>query len=111
MRAMGELLLTRHDYRSFADFVGEYRAAGQLYPRLDLLAKLGGDPYRRRSGLRSYIQYWFPELSAWMPALSMLAILFLLNLLSVKMFGEAEFCVRPDQGDHHYRPDQAPAAG
>ena len=24
MRAMGELLLTRHDYRSFADFVGEY---------------------------------------------------------------------------------------
>lgn len=39
----------------------------------------------------SYMQYWFPELSAWMPALSMLAILFLLNLLSVKMFGEAEF--------------------
>ena len=37
------------------------------------------------------MQYWFPELSAWMPALSMLAILFLLNLLSVKMFGEAEF--------------------
>ena len=39
----------------------------------------------------SYMRYWFPELSAWMPALSMLAILFLLNLLSVKMFGEAEF--------------------
>lgn len=53
MRAMGELLLTRHDYRSFADFVGEYLgAAGQLLPRLDLLAKLGGDLYRRRSGLR-----------------------------------------------------------
>lgn len=52
MRAMGELLLTRHDYRSFADFVGEYLAAGQLLPRLDLLAKLGGDLYRRRGGLR-----------------------------------------------------------
>jgi AAT family amino acid transporter len=39
----------------------------------------------------SYMQYWFPEMSAWMPALSTLGILFLFNLLSVKMFGEAEF--------------------
>ncbi len=53
MRAMGELLLTRHDYRSFADFVGEYLGPpGQFLPRLDLLAKLGGDLYRRRGGLR-----------------------------------------------------------
>lgn len=52
MRAMGELLLTRHDYRSFADFVGEYLGPQANTPRLDLLAKLGGDLYRRRSGLR-----------------------------------------------------------
>lgn len=52
MRAMGELLLTRHDYRSFADFVGEYLGPQASLPRLDLLAKLGGDLYRRRSGLR-----------------------------------------------------------
>lgn len=52
MRAMGELLLTRHDYRSFADFVGEYLGPQASLPRLDLLAKLGGDLYRRRGGLR-----------------------------------------------------------
>lgn len=52
MRAMGELLLTRHDYRSFADFVGSISGRRPALPRLDLLAKLGGDLYRRRSGLR-----------------------------------------------------------
>lgn len=53
MRAMGELLLTRHDYRSFADFVGEYLGPqASFLPRLDLLAKLGGDLHCRRGGLR-----------------------------------------------------------
>ncbi len=90
MRAMGELLLTRHDYRSFADFVGEYlrpqasfTSAGPTGWVVTCIADV--------VVCGSYMQYWFPELSAWMPALSMLAILFLLNLLSVKMFGEAEF--------------------
>lgn len=92
MRAMGELLLTRHDYRSFADFVGEYLGPqasfylGWTY-WLSWVVTCIADVVV----CGSYMQYWFPELSAWMPALSMLAILFLLNLLSVKMFGEAEF--------------------
>ncbi|EJK8797674.1 amino acid permease [Klebsiella pneumoniae] len=92
MRAMGELLLTRHDYRSFADFVGEYLGPqasfylGWTY-WLSWVVTCIADVMV----CGSYMQYWFPELSAWMPALSMLAILFLLNLLSVKMFGEAEF--------------------
>jgi AAT family amino acid transporter/D-serine/D-alanine/glycine transporter len=92
MRAMGELLLTRLDYRSFADFVGEYLGPqasfylGWTY-WLSWVVTCIADVVV----CGSYMQYWFPELSAWMPALSMLAILFLLNLLSVKMFGEAEF--------------------
>lgn len=92
MRAMGELLLTRHDFRSFADFVGEYLGPqasfylGWTY-WLSWVVTCIADVVV----CGSYMQYWFPELSAWMPALSMLAILFLLNLLSVKMFGEAEF--------------------
>ena len=62
---MGELLLTRHDYRSFADFVGEYSIAGQLLPRLDLLAKLGVVTCIADVVVcGSYMQYWFPELSA-----------------------------------------------
>ena len=89
MRAMGELLLTRHDYRSFADFVGEYLGPqasfylGWTY-WLSWVVTCIADVVV----CGSYMQYWFPELSAWMPALSMLAILFLLNLLSVKMFGD-----------------------
>ena len=38
-----------------------------------------------------YVQYWLPDLSPRVPALFTLALLFMFNLLSVKMFGEAEF--------------------
>ncbi len=93
MRAMGELLLTRHDYRSFADFVGEVsRAAGQLYLGwtywLSWVVTCIADTWWSAgaicsTGSRNCRRGCRP--------LSMLAILFLLNLLSVKMFGEAEF--------------------
>ncbi|MEF3110214.1 amino acid permease [Raoultella sp. WB_B2P2-3] len=92
MRAMGEVLLTRLDYRSFADFVGDYLGPqasfylGWTY-WLSWVVTCIADVVV----CGSYMQYWFPEMSAWMPALSTLGILFLFNLLSVKMFGEAEF--------------------
>lgn len=92
MRAMGEVLLTRLDYRSFADFVGDYLGPqasfylGWTY-WLSWVVTCIADVVV----CGSYMQYWFPEMSAWVPALSTLGILFLFNLLSVKMFGEAEF--------------------
>lgn len=92
MRAMGEVLLTRLDYCSFADFVGDYLGPqasfylGWTY-WLSWVVTCIADVVV----CGSYMQYWFPEMSAWVPALSTLGILFLFNLLSVKMFGEAEF--------------------
>ncbi len=53
MRAMGELLLTRHDYRSFADFVGEYLGPqASFYLGWTYWLSWVCDLYRRRSGLR-----------------------------------------------------------
>ncbi|AGB81365.1 gamma-aminobutyrate permease-like transporter [Serratia sp. FGI94] len=92
MRAMGEVLLSKLDYRSFADFVGDY-----LGPRASFFL---GWTYWLSWVVTciadvvvcgSYMQYWFPEMSAWIPALFTLGLLCLFNLLSVKMFGEAEF--------------------
>lgn len=37
------------------------------------------------------MQYWFPSAPAWIWSLIFLALLFLLNVISVKGFGEAEF--------------------
>ncbi|CAI0712236.1 D-serine/D-alanine/glycine transporter [Serratia entomophila] len=92
MRAMGELLLTRLDYRSFADFVSEY-----LGPKASFFL---GWSYWLSWVVTciadvvvcgGYVQYWLPEVSPWLPALLTLGLLCLFNMLSVKMFGEAEF--------------------
>lgn len=92
MRAMGELLLSRLDYRSFADFVSDY-----LGPKASFFL---GWSYWLSWVVTciadvvvcgGYMQYWLPTLSPWIPALLTLGLLCLFNLLSVKMFGEAEF--------------------
>ncbi|EHJ00714.1 amino acid permease-associated region [Clostridium sp. DL-VIII] len=92
MRALGELLLSNLNYHSFVDFVYEYlgdRAAfitGWTYwfcwislAMADLTA----------AGL--YIQYWFPSIAKWVPSLIVLVILLIMNLTTVKSFGEMEF--------------------
>ena len=92
MRALGELLLSNLNYHSFVDFVYDYlgnRAAfitGWTYwfcwislAMADLTA----------AGL--YIQYWFPEIPQWVPSLIALVILLIMNLTTVKLFGEMEF--------------------
>ncbi|MFD1803230.1 amino acid permease [Mixta tenebrionis] len=92
MRAMGEVLLTRMEYRSFADFVSDY-----LGPQASFFL---GWSYWLSWVVTciadvvvcgAYVQFWLPELSAWIPALFALGLLFVFNMLSVKMFGEAEF--------------------
>jgi len=92
MRALGELLLSNLNYHSFVDFVYDYlgdRAAfitGWTYwfcwislAMADLTA----------AGL--YIQYWFPSIAQWVPSLVVLVILLIMNLATVKLFGEMEF--------------------
>ncbi|WP_315080962.1 amino acid permease [uncultured Clostridium sp.] len=92
MRALGELLLSNLNYHSFVDFVYDYlgdRAAfitGWTYwfcwislAMADLIA----------AGL--YIQYWFPNIDQWVPSLIVLVILLIMNLTTVKLFGEMEF--------------------
>lgn len=92
MRALGELLISDLNYHSFVDFVEDYfgpKAAfvtGWTYwfswvslAMADLTA------------VGIYIQYWFPSVPQWLPCLIALVILVLMNLASVKLFGEMEF--------------------
>ncbi len=39
----------------------------------------------------AYLQYWYPDLPAWIPAMALLCSLLALNLITVKVFGEMEF--------------------
>lgn len=92
MRALGELLLSNLNYHSFVDIVQDYfgnRAAfvtGWTYwfcwvsiAMADLTA------------VGIYIQFWFPSVEQWVPALIALVVLLFMNLATVKLFGEMEF--------------------
>lgn len=92
MRALGELLLSNLNYHSFVDFVHDYLG--------DKAAFITGWTYwfcwvslamadLTATGL--YIQYWFPNVDQWVPSLIMLVVLLIMNLTTVKLFGEMEF--------------------
>lgn len=92
MRAMGELLLSNLEYKSFSDFAGDllgpwagyftgwtYWFCWVVTGMADVVA------------ITSYMQFWFPGISDWISALVVVFLLFSLNRLTVKMFGETEF--------------------
>lgn len=91
MRALGELLLSNTSYTSFTDFAREYIGPWAAYitgwtywfcwimtAMADIIA------------VGVYTQYWF-DIPQWVPAILCLVVLLVLNLLTVKLFGELEF--------------------
>ncbi|ASR49202.1 amino acid permease [Paenibacillus kribbensis] len=92
MRALGELLLSNLEYHSFVDFVSDYLG--------NMAAFVTGWTYwfcwisiamADLTAVGLYTQYWFPQVPQWMPGLIALVILLLMNLATVKLFGEMEF--------------------
>ena len=92
MRALGELLLSNLNYHSFVDFVRDYLG--------NMAAFITGWTYwfcwisiamADLTAVGLYTQYWFPSVPQWMPGLIALVILLMMNLATVKLFGEMEF--------------------
>ena len=92
MRAMGELLLSNLNYKSFSDFAADllgpwagfftgwtYWFCWVITGIADVIAIAG------------YSEELWPGLPLWIPGLATVAILLLLNLTTVKAFGETEF--------------------
>ncbi|CAK7193250.1 D-serine/D-alanine/glycine transporter [Commensalibacter sp. Nvir] len=92
MRALGEILLSNLRYKSFLDFVSEllgpfagyvlgwsYWLCWVVIGIADLIAISG------------YTKMFFPSLPSWIPALVCIALFYMLNRLTVKLFGEMEF--------------------
>ena len=92
MRAMGEILLSNLEFKSFSDFCTHYLGSWAGYfiswsywmtwvvVAIADCTVIGG-----------YLRFWYPDLPSWIPALAVLATLFTLNLVAVRMFGEMEF--------------------
>lgn len=92
MRSLGELLLSNLNYHSFVDFVQDYLG--------DMAAFITGWTYwfcwisiamADLTAVGLYTQYWLPGVPQWVPDLIALIILLIMNLATVKLFGELEF--------------------
>ena len=92
MRALGELLMYRPVSGSFSDYAREFLGpffgflTGWTYWMMWISI---GMAEVTAGGI--YIKYWWPSVPQWASAGAFLVILFLANLISVKMFGEIEF--------------------
>ncbi|OBA78254.1 D-serine/D-alanine/glycine transporter [Mycobacterium sp. 1164966.3] len=92
LRAMGELLLSNLNYKSFVDFAA------------DLLGPMAGfftgwsywfawivTGIAEIVAITGYSKFWWPGLPPWLPALVTVGLVLLFNLFSVRNFGEIEF--------------------
>ncbi|MEO3751817.1 amino acid permease [Streptomyces sp. B6B3] len=92
MRALGELLLYRPVSGSFSEYAREFLgpfygyATGWTYWLLWVVTGMA-----ELTAAAIYVTYWFPEIPQWVSALVFLVMLFGVNLISVKVFGEIEF--------------------
>lgn len=92
MRALGELLLSNTEYHTFIEFVQDYMGektafvTGWTYWFCWISVAMADI-----TAVGIYVKYWFPSIEAWIPSLVTLIILLLMNLLTVKLFGEMEF--------------------
>ena len=92
MRALGELLLYRPVSGSFAEYSREF--LGPFFGYFTawtywLMWVVTGMAELTAAAI--YVHYWFPHVPQWTTALVFLVILFGVNLISVKLFGELEF--------------------
>ncbi|MCD2256304.1 amino acid permease [Lactobacillus sp. CC-MHH1034] len=92
MRALGELLLSNLNYHSYVEFIREYLGetagfvAGWTYWFCWVAIAMS-----EITAVGLYIKFWLPQVPQWLPGLILLAILLLLNLITVGAFGETEF--------------------
>jgi D-serine/D-alanine/glycine transporter len=92
LRAMGELLLSNLNYKSFVDFSADLLgpAAGFFVGWSYWFAWIATG-IAEVVAIAGYSKFWWPDLPAWLPALVTGALILMFNLFSVRNFGEAEF--------------------
>jgi D-serine/D-alanine/glycine transporter len=92
LRAMGELLLSNLNYKSFVDFSADLLgpAAGFFVGWSYWFAWIATG-IAEVVAIAGYSKFWWPDLPAWLPALVTGALILMFNLFSVRNFGETEF--------------------
>jgi len=92
MRALGELLTYRPVAGSFATYAEEFCGpfagfvTGWSYWFMWVATAMA-----ELTAIGIYVGHWFPQVPQWLPALIALVLLYGVNLLAVRVFGELEF--------------------
>ncbi|MFE3447892.1 amino acid permease [Nonomuraea sp. NPDC059194] len=92
MRALGELVLYRATSGSFVEYAGEFVgpwaafASGWMY-----WINWAFTGIAELTAVATYVHYWAPAFPQWLTALIALVFVLVVNLLSVRVFGELEF--------------------
>jgi D-serine/D-alanine/glycine transporter len=92
MRALGELLLSNLEYKSFRDFADDILGpwagfvTGWTYWITWIIVGMAD-----LVGITGYVLWWWPNCPRFLPALVALAIMLAINLATVRLFGELEF--------------------
>ncbi|MCI7457343.1 amino acid permease [Actinomyces urogenitalis] len=92
MRALGEVMLSNLEYRSFADvahdLIGPWAGymTGWTYYFCWLVTAVAEVVV-----ITGYVRFWWPTLPLWIPPVVAVVVLLGLNLATVKAFGEIEF--------------------
>ncbi|WP_125606793.1 amino acid permease [Lapidilactobacillus bayanensis] len=92
MRALGDLLLSNLNHRSFIDFIRDYLGptagfvAGWTYWVCWLAIAMS-----EVTAIGLYVRFWLQNVPQWLPGLIVLVILLALNSITVALFGETEF--------------------
>ena len=92
LRAMGELLLSNLNYKSFVDFAADLLgpAAGFFMGWSYWFAWIVTG-IAEIVAITGYAKFWWPGSPAWLPVLVTVGLILALNLSRVRNFGETEF--------------------
>ncbi|MDR2508967.1 MAG: amino acid permease [Candidatus Ancillula sp.] len=92
MRVLGEMLISDLRFRSFRDLVTHYLGpwggfiTGWMYWGFWIVTGM-----QDSVAVSVYLEDYFPGMPRWLPGLSVVLIIFLLNSVAVNVFGEMEF--------------------
>src|SRR5580693_3155541 len=92
LRAMGELLLSNLNYKSFVDFASDLLGpAAGFFMGWSYWFAWVVTGIAEIVAITGYSKFWWPGLPAWLPVLVTVGLVLMLNLSRVRNFGETEF--------------------
>lgn len=92
MRAIGEMMYADPEQHTFVSFINKYVDVGAgWFAGWSYWISLVFVGMAEITAVANYVNFWFPNWPSWIVQIVFLLVLSLINLIAVKIFGEAEF--------------------